>query len=140
MKNKTSGRSVSTPSGLALGALLSLILTIVGSAIIAKLVDVQMMGTDGIGYGIMVMLIIASYSDTTISCLKIKRRFLIVALLSAVIYLMILLAITGLFFGGQFSAVPETALLVVCGSMLAFLTVISQNKRVGKRKIKIRNR
>jgi len=50
---------------------------------------------------------------------------------SGIIYFATLLVITALFFGAQYSAVGETSLLVLCGSILAALTG-KANGRVGK--------
>lgn len=122
-----------------MGALTSLAITILGSGILAKLVDKEIMAESSIGYGIMVMLILGAYLGAMVSYRKIKRQRLPVCLGSGGIYLGILLSMTALFFGGQYSGVGVTALLIFCGSFLAVLPGFRE-KRGGKRlKMKITN-
>lgn len=93
--------------------------TLVLSAVLAKLVDMEKIPQDKIGYGIMVLLLVCAFAGANVSCSKIKRQYLIVSAISAVIYFAMLLCITALFFGGQYSGVGVTAILILCGSLLA---------------------
>lgn len=138
--HKPTGRSISMPAGLAKGAALAMGVTIAGSALIAKAVEKELLEEEKIGYAIMVMLILASYTGAINSYKKIKRRRLPVCMFSGVIYLCLLMVVTVLFFGGQFSAVGETGLLIICGSFLASMPVTMKKRRKGKGKIKISNR
>lgn len=140
VNQKPTGRAMSMPGGLAIGGVTSLSVTLIIAAILAKLVEGETMPESSIGYGVMVLLMLASFAGAMVSCGKIKRQRLAVCLLSGVIYFLTLMAITALFFGGQYSAVGVTALLVLCGSALAILAGMG-GKRGGKhRKIKIPNR
>ena len=136
MKTIISGKSSSVPSGIMIGALLAMGITVIGSAIIAKMVDLGYIQQRNVGYGIMVMLVAASYAGVTISCKRIRRRFLMTALLTAIVYWLFLLGITALFFGGQYDAILETGLLIVCGSVIALLSIIGHKKSTKKYKIK----
>lgn len=138
--HKPTGRSISMPAGLAKGAALAMGVTIAGCALIAKAVEKELLEEEKIGYAIMVMLILASYTGAIYSYKKIKRRRLPVCMFSGVIYLCLLMVVTVLFFGGQFSAVGETGLLIICGSFLASMPVTMKKSRKGKGKIKISNR
>lgn len=64
----------------------------------------------------MVLLIVSSFAGAMISFGRIKRQRMLVCIVSGVIYFAILMSITALFFGGQYSAVGTTALLVLAGS------------------------
>ena len=71
---------------------------------------------------------------------KIKRRRVYVCLLSGGIYYGILLAMTALFFGGQYQGMGVTALLVLAGSGLVALLGLRGEKGAKPRRRKIGNR
>lgn len=130
--HKATGRASSLPGGLAWGALVNMALTLIGSGVVAFLVDRETMPVNGIGYGAMVILVVSALSGAMMAWKKIKRLRLQVCLLSGGIYYMMLLGMTMLFFGGQFSGMGVTALMVACGSILAILVGFSKG-RGGKR-------
>ena len=140
MNRKPTGRAKSIPGGLAVGGMFSLLITILGSAIIAKLVDSEIMAENSIGYGIMAILLAASWFGAMVSFGQVRRRRVMICLLSGGIYMLILLGITALFFGGQYSGVGETGLMVLCGSALAILPEFRRESRAGKKKIRIPTR
>lgn len=127
-KNKATGRASSLPGGLAWGAAVSLGLTLMGSALVAFLVDRGTMGVDGIGYGALVILVISSLGGAWVAWKKIKRLRLQVCLISGGIYYFMLLGMTILFFGGQFCGMGVTALMVACGSILPILGGFSKGR------------
>lgn len=112
---------MSMPAGLAVGAAASLGMTLLSAAILAKLVDMETVAWENIGYGIVILLVLASFFGAMTAYAKIKRQRLLVCGVSGVIYFGILLAITALFFGGQYEAVGVTAGLVFGGSACAWL-------------------
>lgn len=136
-KLKKTGRAASIPAGLLSGLAVSLCITLLGTGIIAKTLDLEVMEEKSVGYAIMVMLITASYAGALVSKLRIKRQFLLVCVLSAALFFLSLLAITALFFGGRYEAVAVTGVLVLCGSMLALMPK-GQGRRGRKRKISVR--
>lgn len=139
-KQKLTGRAMSMPGGLAFGAAVSLGLTLLGALLLAKLVQNETLPWENIGYGIMVMLLAASFSGAMLAAARIKRQRLTVCLLSGVIYFGLLLSMTALFFGGQYSSVGVTGVLILGGSGTAALLGIRE-KRGGKpRKIKVNHR
>lgn len=133
MKQKPTGRTCSMPMGLAWGAVTSMIITILGTAILAKLVDREILPEEKIGYGIMLMLMLASYMGGKIAWNKIQRQRLITCLWVGGIYFAILLSITALFFGGQYESVAVTGLLILGGVGVAALPA-GKNGRGGKRR------
>lgn len=140
LSKKPTGRASSMPAGLAMGGLCSLAVTFVGASILAKLIDGNTLPESSIGYGIMVILILASFFGAMLAFHKIKRQRAVVCMASGVILYLVLLGMTALFFGGQYSGVGVTALLILCGSGLAVLLGLRE-KRGGKvQKIKIPNR
>ncbi len=121
VNQKPTGRAMSMPGGLTIGAVVSLGVTLLFAAVLAKLVDMEKLAWGNIGYGIIVILLLASFSGAMTAYAKIKRQRLLVCGASGVIYFGILLAITALFFGGQYEAVGVTAGLVFGGSACAWL-------------------
>ncbi len=136
-KRKTTGTTMSMPGGLAMGGLVSLGITLAGSAILAWLVDEEMMAMESIGYGIMVMLLGASFLGAVTAYGKIRRRRLLVCAASGLVYIGILLSITALFFGGQYSGVAVTVLLVLAGSVAAGMLGLGQGRGGRRKKIKL---
>lgn len=118
---KLSGTTSGIPAGLGIGALLSLVCTLAGSAILAKLIDQEIVAEDAIGYGVIVILLISSFLGTIAAYGRIRRQRAMVCALSGAVYYLTLLAITALFFGGQYTGMGVTALVVLAGSGCAIL-------------------
>ena len=119
---KRTGTAMSIPAGLALGGAVSLALTLAFSAVIALLAVKGIISESSIGYGVMLLLLISATLGTATANAKIKRRKLMISGLSGLIYYAILLAITALFFGGQYKGMGVTALMILAGSGLQLLT------------------
>lgn len=134
VNQKPTGRAMSMPAGLVFGAFISLGVTLLTAAVLAKLVDMERLAWENIGYGIMVLLLLASFSGAMAAYAKIKRQRLLVCAISGAVYFGILLSITALFFGGQFDSVGVTAALVLAGSIAAgLLGLRGEGKRKGKK-------
>lgn len=131
------GRASSTPAGLACGAALSMAVTIAVSALLARLVDTQRLEWEKIGYGILVLLPTASFLGAMLSYHKIRRQRMAVCMASGGIYMGMLLAMTALFFGGQYASVGISCALVLGGSLAAGLLGLRSEKGSRARKIKI---
>lgn len=128
ISQKRTGRAASLPGGLAFGAAISLSITLFAAAILAKMLDTEKLLWENIGYGIMILLLTASYAGAISAYIRIKRQRLMVCLLSGTVYFAILLSITALFFGGQYEAVGVTAALILAGSGTAGLLGIRENR------------
>lgn len=136
-KGKPTGRAMSMPAGLAVGGLTSLGVTLAGVAVLAWLIHGERMEMESIGYGILVLLLIASYLGAITAFRKIRRRRMLVCAASGAVYLGSLLCIPALFFGGQYSGIGVTTLLVLAGSGCAGLLGLRQGRGVGRKKIKL---
>ena len=131
---KPTGRAMSMPTGIAVGTLTSTAITILGCFLLAKTVQNGFLKQESIGYGILFLLLLASFLGACTARGKIKRRNLMVCMLSGLIYFLLLLSITALFFGGQYNGTGVTALLILCGSATAAMT--SGGKRKSRLKTK----
>ena len=134
MNQKPTGTAMSMPAGLAVGGIWSLVVTIGLSAVIAKLIDGETVEQGSIGYFVISILLIASITGALQSFRKIKRRRMLVCLISGLIYFCVLLSITALCFGGQYQGIGVTGLVVLCGSSCAGLMGLREKKqgRTGK--------
>ena len=128
---KPTGRASSVQSGLTWGIVTGMIVSVCAVGVTGKLILSGVMQWDSVGYIIMCILLCASFLSAVISCAKIRRQFLLVCGLSGMLYFGILLAITALFFGGQYEAVGPTAAMVFAGSGCA---AIMQYHDKGRRK------
>lgn len=136
---KPTGRASSMPKGLTVGALGGLGILMAGAAILAKLIDGKILQETAIGYGVMGILILASYIAARLSYKKIKRKRLAVCMASGAVQFAILLGITALFFDGEYNAVGVTALLILCGSGLAAMQRSDRSRGEKRKKIRIPN-
>lgn len=137
---RLSGRADSIPVGLTVGAISSILLTLVCSIILAKMVDKGKIQWENIGYGIMVQTMASSFAGAKIAYMRVKRQRLLICLLSGAIYYSVLIVIAAVFFGGQYDGMAVTALLVLAGCGSASLLGLRIGK-TGQHKIKkIRHR
>ena len=136
INRKATGRASSMPIGVLAGGACALAGTMLTSAVLAKLVDMEIIPQDKIGYGIMVLLLLCAFLGANEACRRVKRQYLIVSAISAGFYYSMLLSVTALFFGGQYSGMGVTAVLVLCGSLLAVF--LRSGNREGRKRRKIR--
>lgn len=137
---KITGRAASMPIGLLEGTLVSIMLTIMASAMIAKMVDKEVLLWEHMGYGIMIALLTASMAGSIVSIHRIKHRVLLVATLSGLLYALGLLVITALMFGGQYEAVGVTLSLILGGSLATGLICVRRGERKNSQKNRLRHR
>lgn len=133
---RNDGKASTTTIGLAWGMCEELLLTIIGSAIIAVLVLEGKMSEENIGYGIMLVLLAVSYAGAAFSAARIKRRKIMVCGISGLLYWLMLMLITLLFFGGQFGTVWAPIFLIFAGSMAAAIVPGRGERGQPKRKKK----
>lgn len=115
INRKVTGKALSLPRGLLLGNGVSVAFTLLLSAVLAKLVSTERMQWEQIGYGIMALLFISSVTGTIVAVNTIKRQLLIVCASAGALYWISLLAITALFFGGQYHGVLATGATILAG-------------------------
>lgn len=135
LNQKPTGTAMSMPAGLAIGGIWSLVITIVMSAVIAKLIEGEAVGQGSVGYFVISILLIGSITGALMSFGRIKRRRMVVCLISGLIYYCILLSITALCFGGQYQGMGVTGLVVLGGSCCAGLMGMHEKKQGRKGKL-----
>lgn len=132
-ESKMTGRAVSIPKGLAVGAVISMLATIIIAALGAHLIASEILPQEQIGYCSLTALITGSILGAIAASGKVKRRRLMVCLLNGLVYYMILLAITALFFGGQYQGMGVTLITICLGSLAAALITSRDKKERSKR-------
>lgn len=123
--------------GILWGAAVSGIVTIICAMILAAMLGKETISENAMGYGVMMVLILAAYSGGFTACKIAGRQRLTSSLLSGATYFGILLSVTALIFEAHYTGVGQTVLLILCGCVLAAMWT-SRNKGHGKtKKLKI---
>ena len=138
VNRKPTGTGKSMPAGLAMGWIVSMVITVVVCGVITWLILSGKAGWEVMGYGAIVILLVASYAGATVSCKMIMHRKLLVCILSGIIYLCSLAAITALLFGGEFEGIWLSALLVAGGVGASALVHCAEKRDGGRRRKKRR--
>lgn len=125
---KPTGTASGFPAGLATGTLAAMLITVVMAALLAELINREIIRLEAVGYGVMIILFLASFAGASISYGHIQRRRGLVFLASAVCYLVTLIALTALFFGGQYEGIFPTATLIISGTGCGFLRSVRAGK------------
>lgn len=134
MKNKN-GFACSIPAGLAIGTLYAIIWTILMTMGISYAIICKWMPEDNIGYCAMLILFTASFIGAITSIKKIKHQKMMAAIATGIIFWGVLLGITGICFGGHYAAIPESASMILIGSLSAtFLYRQEKKKNVIKKR------
>lgn len=135
---KNRGRAIPLPMGAALGALYGFIWTWMAAAFLSWMIHKEWIEMESVGYGSMIILLTASMLAGLTGYRKVKSRRFLSCLSGGVVYLILLLAMTALFFGGQYSGTGVTALLVLGGSAASvFISMESERGSRKGRKIRV---
>ena len=131
VNRKVTGTAVTMPVGIGIGCGISLSFTILGAGLVAKLISMEVLRETAIGYGAMMTVLLATVCGAGVAVNKVKKRILQVAMLVGAGYFALLLAVTALFFGGQYQGMGVTALLVA-GGCGAVILMTGREKKFGK--------
>lgn len=132
------GKTQSIPKGLALSSFISIFITLVVSLLIADSLNKERITWEQAGYWIMGMLFTASFVGGKSAYFVIRRQRFTISIMSGIMYWGILLCITALFWGGNFEAVWETAVLIgsgCCTSAVLYLPNVNKHKQKAGRGI-----
>ena len=136
-KRKMAGKPMTLPAGVAVGLVISLIVTLLGAAILAYLISNGTVGQNGIGAGSGCILFLASAMGAWSTCRGVKGKYLLLCGISGGAYYLMMLSMTALFFGGQYQGVLLTGVLIFLGASVPLFLEIVRNKgrrTPGKRK------
>lgn len=134
-KKKVTGTALGIPGGVGLGIVVSLLITLAGAALAAWLIASEKIGEGSIGYAAMVILALASASGALVAVLLTKRLRLQVCMLTGGCYFLTLLAMTALFFGGQYQGMGVSAVIILAMcALVAFLPAKNGRGSVKRKK------
>ena len=130
---KVTGTAVSIPKGLAVGAMLQIIITAAGTAILCGLIESGTITDTMIGYLCMGVLAIGSAAGAFLTAAKIKRRRLLVCYLSATVYFLILLGTNIAFLGANLQGIPASGVIILIGATIAAISGLGLKKQGTKK-------
>lgn len=133
-------KSNSIPASILIGAALGLLISIMGALFLAWLINTERVGQGAIDNGVLIILLGASATSAVISSTIVKEKRLLICALSGLCYLLMLLAITALFFGGQYSGIAVSGLVILAGSICVCLLGLMPQKRRNTSRRKMKNR
>ena len=119
--HKVTGRALSMPASFAIGVFISLGMTLILSVILAKLISTEKVEWERVGYWIMAILLTASAIGSKATCLMVKRRKAVSCLIAGILYWLGLLIIAALFYGGQYTGIGVTGIIILCGCSVVCL-------------------
>ena len=139
VNRKLTGRASSMAGGLAIGAIASILVTVLICAIGAHMISREILAQSQTGYCAIAALLTATITGGAVASGKIKRKKMMVCLLSGLVYFSILIIVTALLFGGRYQGIGVTLITVAIGSIASALLVNhDKKKKVGPRRKKIR--
>ena len=137
MVKTISGQAPSLLKSVMAGVLLGAAWTIACAAVIAKLVDLQMLPVEKIGYGSMVAVLSGVFAGASLAGKRAGHMVVQAAVISGVSYFVCLLLVNAMFFGGSYRGIGVTLLLVALATVAAVWTAGKGRGRSPRRRYKI---
>lgn len=128
-KHKATGRAKTVPLGIAEGLTVSILITVIGAAIIAWMISSSFLKNDKTGYAIMAILFLAPLAGCLTSAKLIKHETAKVCLITGICHFVTLLVITGIAFHGEYSEIWVPLGLTVMGVLTSILLARKSTKR-----------
>jgi hypothetical protein len=135
---KVTGKAMSFPAGVGLGVVVSLVVSTALCAALTWLVLGNAVAETSIGYVSMGVLFLAASLGAVVASAKVKRRRMLVCLLTGGAFLTMLLATTAIFFGGQYQGAGVSVITVLAGSMGAGMLSLKRKEGYKKRRTRIK--
>ncbi len=121
------------PMSIGVGVMISMAGMLAGALALAAVIHKGKMSPDAMGYGVLAVLMISSVFGSLIACTRVSGKRLIVGAVTSAVYLLVLLCMTALFFGGRYQGVAVTALVVLGGGIISALLTTRHGKGTGKK-------
>ncbi len=136
LKHQT-GRRPNWGKAVVKGTVTALVSAFLCAAILAKLVDSEVIKMEQIGYGILIGHLLAVFMGTKVAIGGAGKEGLYAACATGAGYYLALLIVGGLFFGGSFAGLGVTLLLTTLATLGAVLTGGEKRMRKGHKHYKI---
>ena len=137
-KKEYQNKERSILSAVCIGVLISISVMLIGVFIVSLLILNETVTNSTTGYLVMADILISTMVGSIGAIGVAKRKLAIVALCSSLIYMLSLISLTAVFYDGQYSGVPATLLLVMCGGISSVLVESKRNARQKMRHKKIK--
>ena len=128
MAKRMKGKTLSLPVGIGIGIAVSMALTVGGAMLLAVLINGEQMGFASLSTAISLIHLIASFAGTYLATALTQQKKLITASATAAGYLIVLLGMTALLFGGQYEGVWLSLLMVLLGAGCVILLDLRGSK------------
>lgn len=137
MVKKITGRAPSLGKSVAAGVLLGTAWTVLCAVILAKLIDSGVMPMEKVGYGSMAAVLSAVFAGASLAGRKAGHMVVQAAAISGAAYFLCLLLVNALFFGGSYSGMAVTFVLIALATAAAILTAGKGSGRHRRKRYKI---
>lgn len=121
------------PEALVIGVLAGIIVTLIGTSLLAYLIGNETLDIHSVNPGCIVIHFLGSGAVGLVSYGFLKRQRIIVCALSALCYFLLQLGMTAMFFGGQYQGIGGSVLAIIGGGVLAVLPGFISRGSGGKR-------
>ena len=137
---KKLGSSNLTIKSVAMGSAVSIVVTVILVAIFAAMISTETIDNAWADYCTLLVLLLSATLGSMTAIRSATEKKLYLGLSVGGIYLLVLLAMTALLFGGQYRGVGVSAFVVFSGAILAVLMGQGCRKSRKSRRSKIRRR
>lgn len=137
MVKNISGRAPSLGRSVAAGVALGGAWTLASAMVIAKLVDSEIIPMEKVGYGSMAAVLSAVFVGASLAGRKAGHMVIQASAISGAAYFVCLLLVNALFFGGSYTGLGVTLILVVLATVLAILAAGKGSGKPRRRRYKI---
>ena len=128
VSKKAQGTATAIPIGVLWGAIISTLMTVISALILTWLTLNEITNQQTLGYCIMGSLLCAAMVGSFVSAALVKRRKLLICLMTGLTYYITLFAITALFFGGKFQGAAVVGLLIAIGSLIVGMLQLTKQR------------
>lgn len=131
--SKVTGKATSVPIGLLAGLLMSLLITVSCSAVLAIMMVGGGLSIRSIGWWALIVVWLSSIFGALTTGLMVKRRALLVCMAAGAVYFASLLIIDIAFFGGVSEGVWTVLVSIVLASAVVGMTLARAGAKNGRR-------
>ena len=140
MKQNKSPGNGKLAGKLAFGTGISMVMTLALAAGSAAAISAGTLPEAAMGYIAMVVLFLSSLVGTTVGAAGMNEKRLYICLSIAALYFAMLLAMTALFFGGQYDGVGASVLILLPGAISGAMIRKGKGRYTNLRRSKIKRR
>lgn len=134
---KQVGRSPSVAKAALTGTGVAIALALLCAAVVAKLLDSEVLRMESVGYASMIAHICSVFIGARTAMSRVGNMGQTVAMITGAAYYVCLLLVNALFFGGSFTGLGTTLILVVLSAAASILTAGKGRMRSGRKRYKI---